>query len=91
MFELEHTLEEETKLTLDRSKIISDHMQRHTSAEGILVYFFANFAEPSTLQPVNIYRTMLKQLFLAGRLTEDLLNKVGKVTTNNIMFLLGSH
>ena len=48
------------------------------------IYFYCDYADMPTLQPVNVYRALLKQLFFKGLLTEDAINTVITTVKENV-------
>ena len=48
------------------------------------IYFYCDYADLPTLQPVNVYRALLQQLFFKDCLTEYAINTVIKTVKENV-------
>ena len=69
---------------LTRSLIIEDHTEEPGFATTQAIYFYCDYADLPTLQPVNVYRALLQQLFFKGLLTEDAITTVIKTVKENV-------
>ena len=49
-----------------------------------MVYFYCDYADPPTLQPVQLYRALLQQLFFKGLLTEVIVREIVDTLKVNI-------
>ena len=69
---------------LTRSLIIEDHIEESDVPATKAIYFYCDYADLPTLQPVNVYRALLQQLFFKGLLTEDAISTVIKTVKENV-------
>lgn len=49
-----------------------------------MVYHYCDYADPVTLQPVHIYRALLRQLFLKGLMDETVVGKIVEKLRYNV-------
>ena len=49
--------------SVGRSLIVDDHLQPSSCQETTTVYHYCDYSEPATLEPMQIYRMLLQQLF----------------------------
>ena len=54
-----------------RSLIVDDHLEKSELAAKNTLYFYCDYADLPTLQPVHMYRALLQQLFFRGLMTES--------------------
>ena len=73
-----------THTDLTRSLIIEDHIEEPDVPSTKAIYFYCDYADLPTLQPVNVYRALLQQLFFKGLLTEDAINTIVKTVKENV-------
>ncbi|KAM0801847.1 hypothetical protein BDR22DRAFT_804454 [Usnea florida] len=66
------------------SLIIEDHTKEPGFPTTQAIYFYCDYADLPTLQPVNVYRALLQQLFFKGLLTEDAITTVIKTVKENV-------
>ena len=69
---------------LTRSLIIEDRIEVPGVPTTKAIYFYCDYADLPTLQPVNVYRALLQQLFFKGLLTEDAITTVIKTVRENV-------
>lgn len=66
---------------------MDDHVEQPSSSTKNAVYFYCDYANPPTLQPVHIYRALLRQMFFNGVMTDAIVNSVVetlRVNTNGL-------
>ena len=63
-----------TNTELTRSLIVDDHLETSSSPAKEAMYFYCDYADPLALQPVNVYRALLQQLFFKGLMPEATIN-----------------
>lgn len=68
---------------LFRSKVIQEQWESAPSTGHVIVYYFCDYAEPKSLQPSNVYRAILKQLFVQGILNEHLTGEIVEAFQRN--------
>ena len=67
-----------------RSLIIEDHIEGPCVSKTKAVYFYCDYADLPTLQPVNVYQALLQQLFFKGLMTEGAIDTVVETLKENV-------
>lgn len=71
-------------IILIRSLIVDGHLDKLDPGTENALYFYCDYANPPTLQPVHIYRALLRQLFVKGLMTEAVVKSVVETLRVNI-------
>ena len=73
-----------TNIDTIRSLIIQDQIEGPGVSTTKAIYFYCDYADLPTLQPANVYRALLQQLFFKGLMTEGTINTVVETLKENV-------
>ena len=62
--------------SVGRSLVVDDHLQSSGCQEATTVYHYCDYSEPATLEPMQIYRMILKQLFYKNCMSDSAIETV---------------
>ena len=60
------------------SKVINDLREKTNRNATCVLYYFCEYSNPQSLQPTNVYRTLLKQIYNMGSLYDEVVDKIVK-------------
>ena len=72
-----------TDIERTRSLIVDYHLDKSNSPINNVIYFYCDYADPPSLQPVHVYRALLQQLFFRGLTTETIVKSVVEALRSN--------
>ena len=64
--------------------MVEDHLEGPSPSAKNVIYFYCDYADPPTLQPVFVYRALLQQIFFKGLMTEAIEKVVVEIIKSNI-------
>ena len=67
-----------------RSLIVDVHLEAPTCPTNNALYFYCDYANPPSLQPIHMYRALLQQMFSRGLLSETIVKSVIETLRLNI-------
>ena len=73
-----------TNIGPTRSLVVDDHFEEPSSPTKNAIYFYCDYADSLTLQPINLYRALLQQLFFRGLLTEAVVKSIIETLRSNV-------
>lgn len=59
-----------------RSLIVDVHLEAPPCPNNNILYFYCDYANPPSLQPIHMYRALLQQMFFRGLLSETIVKSV---------------
>ena len=71
-------------ILLARSMIVDDLLDRNDCPSKNVLYFYCDYADPPSLNPANVYRALLQQMFLRGLMSEDTVKRVVETLRTNV-------
>lgn len=68
----------------NRSLIVDNHLEVPPCPTNNAFYFYCDYANPPSLQPLHMYRALLQQMFFRGLLSETIIKSVVEALRLNV-------